>query len=418
MKRIKINFNKNELKILLKKFGVNTLEDVKISMLKELKETLKAKISDKRQQGKITYKIWDIIMCVVIADFASVYDWEDIEDFINIHYKWFKSFLQMTGGVPSAQTIERVFGIIDHKELENILVEFFNKVILNVTMNKDLLNIDGRVSRGSSRNKTDYHEKERPLNVLNVYSNNYGICLASEQIDEKTNEIPTIPIILKRINLKGNIVTWDALNTQTANIIAVIDNGGDYVVPIKGNQGNFYNDLEEYFDDKTLNMIIAGKSKSAYLKQVEKSHSSTITYEYFQTEDIDWYFDKQSWKKLHSIGLVRKTTEKNGEKIIETRYYISSLFIDILDFSNAIRMHWSVENKLHWHLDFTFKQDSNTTKNKSALMNLEIINKFILAILNRVKHRYSDISLKRIRSYLTSNFENEFMDLLCFLAIS
>ena len=80
-------------------------------------------------------------------------------------------------------------------------------------------------------------------------------------------------------------------------------------------------------------------------------------------------------------------------------------------------MHWSVENKLHWHLDFTFRQDNNTTKNKSALMDLEIINKFVLAILNKVKHRYSNISLKRIRSYLTSDFENEFMDLLCFLAI-
>ena len=417
-KKIKLELNNKELKILLKKFGVKTLEDVKTTMLKELKESLKDKINDKRQQSKITYKIWDIIICVIVADFASVYDWEDIEDFINIHYKWFKSFLQMTGGIPSSQTIERVFSIIDHKELEDILVGFYNKVILNVIMGNDLLNVDGRVSCGSSRGKTNFHEKERPLNVLNVYSNKYGICLASEQIDEKTNEIPTIPIILKRLNLKGNIVTWDALNTQTINVKAVIDGGGDYVVPIKGNQGNFYNDLVKYFDEKTIEQIIAGQSKSSYLKQVEKSHSSVITYEYFQTEDVDWYFDKQSWEKLRSIGLVRKTIEKNGDKVIELRYYISSLFIDIYDFSKAIRMHWSVENKLHWHLDFTFRQDNNTTKNKSALMNLEIINKFVLAILNKVKYRYSDISLKRIRSYLTSGFENEFMDLLCFLAIS
>ncbi len=203
------------------------------------------------------------------------------------------------------------------------------------------------------RGKTNFHEKERPLNVLNVYSNKYGICLASEQIDEKTIE-----------------------------------------------------------------QIIARQSKSSYLKQVEKSHSSVITYEYFQIEDVDWYFDKQSWKKPRSIGLVRKTIEKNKDKVIELRYYISSLFIDIYDFSKAIRMHWSVENKLHWHLNFTFRQDNNTTKNKSALMDLEIINKFVLAILNKVKHRYSNISLKRIRSYLTSDFENEFMDLLRLLAIS
>lgn len=113
--------------------------------------------------------------------------------------------------------------------------------------------------------------------------------------------------------------------------------------------------------------------------------------------------------------MVRKTIEYNGEITIESRYYISSLNIDINLFSKAIRLHWSVENKLHWHLDFTFREDKNTTSNKTMLMNLQIINKFTLAVLNKVKQNYGGISLKRIRNILSLDFEHQFIYLLCYL---
>lgn len=99
------------------------------------------------------------------------------------------------------------------------------------------------------------------------------------------------------------------------------------------------------------------------------------------------------------------------------RYYISSLNVDIELFSNAIRNHWSVENKLHWHLDFTFKQDKNTTMNKNALLNFEIINKFCLGILNKVKPFYNNISLRRIRKIISYNFEKSLVNLMCFLSL-
>ena len=303
----------------------------------------------------------------------------------------------MTGGIPTWQTYENVFTIIDSKELENILVDFFTSLIIT-SSDRDLLNIDGRTDNGSARKETDYNKKEKPLNVLNMYSNKYGICLASEQIDSKTNEIPTIPDILKRTNIKNCIVTWDALNIQTKNVEAVIEGKGEYVVPIKGNQGNFYKDLEDYFNDKELEYIIAGKTNTAYYSHIEKSHSQAIKYEYFQTTDVNWYFDKASWKSLHSIGLVKKPITKNKTETVEKRYYISSLFIDIIEFSNAIRNHWSVENKLHWHLDFTFREDKNTTKNKNALLNLQIVNKFVLGVLNKVKKYYEKLSLKKLEN--------------------
>lgn len=281
----------------------------------------------------------------------------------------------LTGDIPSAITYKRVFSIIKPEELENICILFAQDVLKIFSSERDIMNIDGKTDNGSKRNENNVREKVKALNVLNVYSNNLGLCVASEKIKDKTNEIPTIPKVLERINVKGNIIIWDALNTQKSIIEKVVKLKGDYVVPIKLNLESFCNDLKLYFNDKQLDIIKANGTGNAYLKQTEKSHSSIITYEYFQTENISWYYDLKNWKGIKSFGLVRKTIEINKTKTIETRYYISSLYIDIDTFSKAIRQHWSVENKLHWHLDFTFKQDDNSIMDKNALLNLQISKK-------------------------------------------
>ena len=413
----RLNISSTQSKFLLKVLGISKIEDIDVAVLKKLKDSMKS-LTDSRQNSKKVYKIWDIVVCVILADFAGISSWEDIPDFVLEKYDWIKSFLKLSGGIPSYKTFERVFSIIIPSEFENILNTFLLSISFKYSSNRDILNIDGRVSCGSSRNESDYSDKIKPLNVLNVYSNNLSMCLTSEMIDDKTNEIPTIPTVLERLNLKDVIVTWDALNTQKNNVLSVIKGKGDYVVPIKGNQPSFYDDLKTYFDDKRLETIIAGNSKSAYLKQLEKSHSSTIIYEYFQTSDVNWYYDKNSWEKLNTIGLVKKTIQSNNQTNIEYRYYISSLNIDIELFSKAIREHWSIENKLHWHLDFTFREDKNTTVNKKALMNLQLVNKFCLSILTRVKPFYNNISLRRIMNINSLNFEKNFVNLLCYLILS
>lgn len=416
MKKEALNVTTLEKKYLLKKFNIKKIEDIDIAVLKQLKENLK-KLTDTRQQSKISYKMWDIIVCVILANLTAITDWEDIPTFVETKIDFLKKFLKLTGGIPHYTTYERVFSLVDSKELENILNQFMMDITLNASENNDIINIDGRVSRGSSRKSTNYQENISPLNVLNAYSNKYGICLASEMIDDKTNEITAIPTILDRLNIKNTIVTWDALNTQKRNVEIVKNKKGDYVVPVKKNHPNFNADLELYFDEKTEEQIIAGRSDSAYLRQEEKSHSSFITYEYFQTSDIKWYSEYKDWKGLNSFGMVKKTIIKDNKKIIEKRYYISSLYINIDLFSRAIREHWSVENKLHWHLDFTFREDNNTTQNKNALMNLQLINKFCLAILSKVKSRYN-MSLKKIRYKLSIDFEQEFINILCYLQLS
>ncbi len=415
-KRFELNIR--QINFIKKKLGITKIEDVDVATMKLLKEKLK-KIQDLRMKKKTKFKIWDIIICSILAVLFGANSWEDIHDFVENHYSWLRKFLLMTGGIPCVKTYERVFAIIDPTELEHIFVEFLMIFSLSKSKGTDIIDIDGRVTKGSSRKETSYSEPIKPLNVLNAYSNNYGICLASELIEDKTNEIPTIPEILKRFNVKGNIITWDALNTQVKNVEAVINLKGDYVAPIKGNQGNFYNDLVDYFDEKKLESIKAGNTKSEYLSYFEKRGSISINYEYFQTSDIKWYFEKDKWSKMRSIGVVKKTIDDGLSKKpkIEMRYYISSLNVNIQLFSKAIRNHWSVENKLHWHLDFTFKQDENTTSNKKALFNLELINKFCLGILNKIKPFYNNISLRRIRKIISYNFEKSLVDIMCFLSL-
>lgn len=380
-------------------------QDFNPILLKEFKEKMK-QLTDSRQQKKCTYKIWDVVIVVLIATLANQDTWEDIRYFAEDKYDFFRSFLKMSGGIPSAKTYERIFSIIKPNELEDICTLFVMDILKLFSSKRDIISFDGKTDNSSSRNENELRDRVKSLNVLNVYSNNYKMCIASEMIDDKTNEITTIPTIINRINIKEAVVTWDALNTQKDNIEAVVNAKADYVVALKANHESFYNDIVLYFDDKTLETIIAGNPKSTYLIEHEKSHSSVITYEYFQTEDIRWFHNYKDWKSLHSFGLVRKTIVKNNKTTVEKRFYISSLFNDIKLLSSSIRSHWNVENKLHWQLDYTFHQDDNTTMNKYALMNLQLIRKMALSLIKDTQDIYS-CSLRTIRNRLSYNFDSE-----------
>ena len=426
------NLNKEEIKFIKKKLGITKIQDIDTAILKELKESLKV-LKDSRNKNMISFKMWDVIICVILASFADCDDWEEIHEFVVDNYSWLKSFFQMTGGIPKASSYERIISLVDANELNKILFDFFKTLTRKLNPEIKLRNFDGRTNNGSKRNKTVLNDKKIPLNCLNCYDNEYGYCIETVPIDEKTNEIPTIETLINGMNLNGVIATWDALNTQTKNVKAVINAGGDYIIPIKGNQETFYNDLKLYFDLKKCEEIIAGNSNSVYYTESEKSHSAYIKYEYFQTSDINWYSNLSDWEGIHSFGLVRKTItrkmkvkneRKNAkkkmiEKIVtatEYRYYISSKQVNIKEFSIATRQHWNVENKIHWHLDFTFRQDNNTTTNKKALLNLEIIHKFVLAVLSRAKPKYNK-SLKIIRKHISNNFEEFLPELFCFLML-
>ena len=386
------------------------IKEIEISKLKELKEK-SMMLKDERQKGKVIYKIWDIVVVVILAVLADCNEWEEIADYARDEKDFLKKFLKLTGGIPTAKTYERVISLIDSQELNKIFVDFIKDIqFMDDIYFKDILSFDGKVDKGSSRKKGYIVEETKPLNVLNVYSDKLQMCIDQEMIEEKTNEITAIPDVIKRLDLTNVICTWDALNTQKDNVKAVISKGGDYCVALKANQGNFYKDVQDYFDEDRLLIIESGYEGSYQLTR-EKNHEAVITYEYYQTEKVNWYPDIKLWEGLKSIGLVKKTIDQSdGTRVEEKRYYISSLLLDISVFSNAIRKHWNVENKLHWQMDFTFKSDDNTTMNKKALFNLQIIKKFCLTILNEVK-KEKNKSLKRIRKDIARNVEKETIEI-------
>lgn len=201
-----LNLENKQINRLLHLLGIKNIMDIDVVLLKRLKENLK-QLTDTRQQHKTHYKICDIAMYVIISSFSNISDWNDISEFVSYKYNWFRSFLLMTGGIPSGKTIENIFSIIHPKELENILTSFYLSMIHCTSPDKDIVSIDGRVDCGSSRSNTDYQDSIKPLNVLNAYSNHFGICLASEMIDDKSNEIPTIPVILERFSIKNVVIT-------------------------------------------------------------------------------------------------------------------------------------------------------------------------------------------------------------------
>lgn len=396
-----------------------TLNDITKESIDNLKEEIQDNIDDPRQKKKKIYKIWDIVITVFLAVIANCNDWDDIVVFAESNYDFLRTYLKMTGGIPCAKTYERVISCIEASQLESICLYFLTDIIgIKKKKMRDIINIDGKVDKSSSYLRIDENgniETVKALNVLNAYSNQYGICLASEMIEDKTNEITAFPTIIDRLNIRNKIITVDAMNTQKENCAVVKKKRGDYVMAVKENQLNLYRDLDLYFDEETLNEL--SKNPDNYFKLIETRGSEVITSECFQTLDIDWFFEKKLWAGLNSIGVVKKTFDNpyNKEKQVEYRYYISSLPLDIDLFYNCIRSHWSIENKLHWHLDFTFKQDDNTTIDKDALLGLQIIKKMALGILNPIKEKQK-MSMNKLRLKISFNADIEIPQIFKFYA--
>ena len=369
------------------------------------------KIPDFRDESYVKHKLSDVVMLTLFAVLSNANEWSEIEAFGIKKENWLRNYLKLENGIPSDDTIRIVISNIDSRYFYEIVIEFFMEILNNLTrlanatttQEPDIISIDGKTSCGSKRNDTDIMGT-KALHTLNAYSNDYGMCIGQVFVDEKSNEIPAAKDLLKIIDIKDTIVTWDALNTQKSTVEAVIKNKGDYVGALKGNQGNLYDDVKDYFDDEELQKI--KKEKENYVVTKEKEHSAIVTREYFLTTNIKWLSVKKDWKGLKSIGFEKKIIEKkNGQIINENRYFICSIE-SVETFAKAVRGHWGVENSLHWHLDFTFKDDKNTTMRNNGAKNLQIVKKIALSILRTVQTFYK-VSLKMIRYRLSLDFDNE-----------
>ena len=360
------------------------------------------KIDDVRIQGMIDYPLEEIIVIVFLAVLGNASSWREIAAFGIAKEKWLRKFLKLEHGIPSHDTFERVFSLISSRELEAITIAFVSENIDKIRKamktgkgQKKLICIDGKEAKGTGR-KYGTKEEIRNLQTLHVYDASYGICLYSEIINKKTNEIPVAQRILETMELKDAICTFDAMNTQKKTIGIIIKQNGNYVGALKGNHEIFESEVVDLFTEKVKNSI-REKGKN-YTMTLEKSHNKVEKRRFYLTTNVKWFNDLKEWKNLKSFICYEKTsfdivTEK---ETIEVRYYISSL-IDVELCADAIRGHWSVENCLHWHLDVNFYEDDNSTMNKNAFNNLSIINKMVLSLMKLAQPILGNNSIRLLR---------------------
>ena len=359
-----------------------------------MKEVLKylSTIIDKRQEKKVLHKIGDIIALAFFAMLGNADEWVEIEIFGKEHEEFLRRYLELPNGIPSHDTIQRVFAMVSSESLE----EF--QVLWNDMLNSDegdkmrkILALDGKTQRGNGN-------KNQKANHIVSAVDDDGFCLGQKQVNEKSNEITAIPELLDNLNVRGHIITTDAMGTQTEIASKIRKKHADYVLALKGNQGTFYEDVKLYFEDPDI------LSTCAYTKTVEKARGGIEKREYWQTEDVHWLPQKKDWAGLKSIAMTRNTIMKDGKQTTETRYFISSLPLNVKEVARAIRGHWMVES-YHWHLDVTFREDANHTIEKQAAYNLNILRKLALTVLKLFETRKKPLSLKKKRFMIGTNPE-------------
>ncbi len=374
-------------------------------------------ITDNRMQGSVLHSVESIILSVIFAILAKCNTFVEINLFMIRHYEWLDKHIHFDSGLPSLSTVKRVIGFINPRELEDVCTETFKTFLTkNEPLFKDayfeiedIKSMDGKTANSSDR-KSSINGEVKKMNAMSIYSTKNAYCEATEFISKKTNEIPTGPELLKRINIKDSILVFDAMSTQTETIDYIINKKGHYVAPVKGNQSILEENIREYFEDKEL--YEKAKNENYYVTK-EKRNGECDKREYIFTNDTEWLYKKNEWNKLKSIGIAKRTYKnKEGKMVTDTRYFISDLDAKRVEIiSKAIRGEWAVENKLHWYLDMVFMEDKNKCFLNNSQKNLNIIRKFCLGLLKLYKEK-SNLSMNSIRHIISMDFEKEIISIL------
>ena len=349
-------------------------------------------VTDLRQAKKVRHKMSDIIALVYFALLANAEDWVEIEVFGREHEAFLRRYLELPNGIPSHDTIQRVFTMVSPEFLQTF------QTLWNEMLNsnegekiKKIFALDGKTQCGNG------NKKQKANHIVSAVDEK-GFCIGQKRVEEKSNEIKAIPGLLDILNVKGHIITIDAMGTQTDIVKKIRKKRADYVLALKKNQTSLHTDVALYFEDPDL------LSRCAYTKTTQKARGGIERREYWQTDDIAWLPQKKGWQGLKSIAMTRNTILKGGKEITQERYFISSLPLDVAEIARAIRGHWMVES-YHWHLDVTFREDDNQTLNKQAAFNLNILRILALNTLKLFEVGGKPLSLKKKRFAIGTNPE-------------
>ena len=413
----------------MKNLGVENLDH----MFLEIYTEQASQLTDSRQQKKVKHPLSVVVGIVFFAVLAGNDEWTEIADFAVDEKETLQEYLDLSNGIPSHDTIQRVFFILRSDELQNMLVTILVKLVRVAGKEldeylyrndelgcyiRDVIAADGKETHNTGKENSQDVCDTRNLSEFNVMSTEWGICLSSTRIDEKSNEIPEMQEVMGKLDCRGCVVTADAMNTQKDTARAIVEKAqGDYCLALKENHKTAYHEVKEYFaNEGFLKEIMAADGQ--YLKETEETASETVVREYFITSDIKWFEDRKEWKKLKTIGYEKKTItrKRTGDTIIEERYFLCSIEPVAELFAIVVRRHWHIENGLHWALDIVFREDRLRSKEKNGIHNLGLIRRFVLFIIKLMKTYYHR-SMKRIRSKIGRNLKTELPVILSVLKV-
>lgn len=347
-----------------------------------------SKLTDPRMVRKCDHLLVDIVFIGICGTIAGAGSWEDLEEFGKSKEQWLRQWLALPFGIPSHDTIERVFMKLDASEFERCFIGWTQELVQDV--HNQVVAIDGKTLRGTNSK----------LHLVSAWASEAGLSLGQVQVDGKSNEITAIPELLDMLLLAGSIVTLDAMGCQKAIAKKIVDQNAEYVLAVKGNQGTLLEYIESRFafsDDSRF----ANHEQPVYTQSIEQAHGRREKRECWVFEDPA--IEQRGWAKAHSI--VRVTCERVIHEEVEqhTRYFISTLPADPAQLLRCIRTHWQIENCFHWVLDVVFKEDQHRTQHEQAAVNLSVLRRIALNLIKRHPSKGS-LKRKRYRAALNEDF--------------
>lgn len=349
-------------------------------------------LPDPRMDRTRRHKLVDILVMGLCSQLTGGESFTDMEDFARVRVDWFKTFLELPGGIPSHDTFNRVFSAIDPYAFMECFSQWVQGLCPN--LNDEIVAIDGKALRRA------LNEGESIPYIVSAWASDNGLVLGQVKVDEKSNEITAIPELLRVLKLQDTIVTLDAMGCQKEIAADIIDQKAHYVLALKGNHANVHEEVRTFFEDAvapcaTQCAPTAVQDKIDFHQTIEKGHGRIETRRYWQSTDIDWFEDNGLWNGLTSFGMVESIRTIKGKSTIERRYYLSSLPLNAKRFGQALRGHWGVENALHWSLDVTFREDDSRARTKNAAQNLATLRRIALNLLKKDRSRKASIRSKR-----------------------
>jgi len=356
-----------------------------------------SELKDPRQRMNQEHKFIDIIMIAICATLCGADDWVAVEQFGRAKASWFGEFLELPNGIPSHDTFWRVFRFLDADCFESCFLKWVT-TFQSISVG-ELIAIDGKQLRRSH----DNIKSNGAIQLVSAWASENQLVLGQSKINEKSNEINAIPELLACLHLRGCLVAADALNCQTKTAQAILEQEADYLLALKGNHPLLYEDVALLFDG--LANDLATKARYTYAfdtaSQVDKGHGRIEVRKAWTINDpqlIQPLRTADKWPQLTTLIKVQAERYLGDHHSCETRYYISSASLSADRLLTKIRAYWSIENSLHWVLDYAFREDDSRLRKDHSPETFAILRRIALNLLKHDKSLKVGIKNKRLRA--------------------